>query len=591
MSSKEVARRLTDNFGLVVEGPPGTGKSQTIVNLICHLLANGKRVLITSQTGRALKVLSDKIPDEIQALCISILGDDTKSLRNLDDSLRVITENMALNPTVLKEEIEELQIKLDNNRTRQKELCKKLNETESIECEKVNLNGNLLEFIDIAKWVRKNEEDFSWIEDNIKFDSSCPLTDEEFLRLINSLKGFSREEIMKEGRLKKVLSQMPDYSEIASKINELKDIDKNHQNNKDNLKDWCISYNSNIDYAMLINILTMAEKQMAKIQGCWLNKVMKDYYSSDITRPVLKHIYMKCSMYIRDLADMQRRLTVHNISISDEKPFDEFEKDFNSIYEHMKVDGKLGTLFKKTHKKYGYIFYHCFVDGKPILQRQQAEIIKLYIEKNKLENEFITLWNTNMKEYETFKIERFSINSMMVLEECINGLALVIDWNINVKSKILNILGDITFLDKMDWYEEKTYTNLKDVVISLRNSNEYINHKAYIQNIKKLCHGFNDLQSIEKAIDEMDLGALNDAYQEVDKFKIIASNVEEIDLYLEKLQQMAPNFVTKLIESKDKDKFREFNKAWNLARCKNLLQKAHKISSELIEKLLKEEKN
>lgn len=587
---KEVARRLNDNYGVVVEGPPGTGKSQTIVNLICHLLANGKRILITSQTGRALRVLSDKIPDEIKALCISILGDDAKSLINLDDSLRVITENMAMNPTVLQEEIDELQTKLEECKLRQKGLCKKLMETEAIEGEKINLNGNLLELVDVAKWVRKNEDDYSWIEDNIRFDSSCPLTDKEFLHLINSFNGFNGEEIMKDSRLKKALMGMPDYIEIVNKINEIKVIDKNHKKDMDNLKEWYVSYNSSIDYVQLINILTMAEKKMAKIQGSWLNKVMKDYYKSEITRPILKHLYMKCSIYIRDLSDIQRNLTVHSIKLPSKKPFNEFENDFKSIYYHIKLNGTVGKIFKSTHKKYMYIFEGCFVDGKPLVQREQADVINLYIEKKRLENEFMTLWNTKMREYETFKIERFSINSMMVLEECINGLATVIDWNMNFKSKILNILGDITFLEKMDWYEEKTYTDLKNVAVSLKNNNKYIMDKAYIQNIKKICHGFRDFKDIEKAIDGMDLEALRDAYKEVDKFKAIASDVEEVDLYLGKLQAMAPQFVRKLIGSRNKDKFKELNKAWNLSRCKNLLQKANKISSELIEKLLREEK-
>ena len=34
---------------LVVEGPPGTGKSQTIVNLIAELLANNQKILFVSE--------------------------------------------------------------------------------------------------------------------------------------------------------------------------------------------------------------------------------------------------------------------------------------------------------------------------------------------------------------------------------------------------------------------------------------------------------------------------------------------------------------------------------------------------------------
>lgn len=46
---------------LVLEGPPGTGKSQTIANLICHLLATGKTVLFVSEKMAALEVVHRRL--------------------------------------------------------------------------------------------------------------------------------------------------------------------------------------------------------------------------------------------------------------------------------------------------------------------------------------------------------------------------------------------------------------------------------------------------------------------------------------------------------------------------------------------------
>ncbi|MGI4848206.1 MAG: DUF3320 domain-containing protein [Janthinobacterium lividum] len=46
---------------LVVEGPPGTGKSQTITNLITHLLATGKTVLFVSEKMAALDVVHRRL--------------------------------------------------------------------------------------------------------------------------------------------------------------------------------------------------------------------------------------------------------------------------------------------------------------------------------------------------------------------------------------------------------------------------------------------------------------------------------------------------------------------------------------------------
>lgn len=55
------ALSVINNKAASIEGPPGTGKSQTISNLLCHLAANGKRVLFLSQKAQALKVVKDKL--------------------------------------------------------------------------------------------------------------------------------------------------------------------------------------------------------------------------------------------------------------------------------------------------------------------------------------------------------------------------------------------------------------------------------------------------------------------------------------------------------------------------------------------------
>lgn len=46
---------------LVIEGPPGSGKSQTITNLIAANIANGKRVLFVAEKMAALNVVKDRL--------------------------------------------------------------------------------------------------------------------------------------------------------------------------------------------------------------------------------------------------------------------------------------------------------------------------------------------------------------------------------------------------------------------------------------------------------------------------------------------------------------------------------------------------
>eukprot|EP00965_Chrysotila_dentata_P193114 6175557-Pleurochrysis_carterae.AAC.1 len=60
----------------VLAGPPGTGKSQTIANVICHYLATGRRVLVTSKGEPALEVLRQKLPPGLRELSVALGSGD-----------------------------------------------------------------------------------------------------------------------------------------------------------------------------------------------------------------------------------------------------------------------------------------------------------------------------------------------------------------------------------------------------------------------------------------------------------------------------------------------------------------------------------
>ena len=63
-ASQMRALTLVDQgHNLVIDGPPGTGKSQTITNLIAHALGKGKRVLFVSEKATALSVVHDRLEE------------------------------------------------------------------------------------------------------------------------------------------------------------------------------------------------------------------------------------------------------------------------------------------------------------------------------------------------------------------------------------------------------------------------------------------------------------------------------------------------------------------------------------------------
>jgi very-short-patch-repair endonuclease len=83
----------------VLEGPPGTGKSQTIANIIAHCLAHGKRVLFVAEKRAALDVVFRRLREEgLEPFCLELHSNKTGKadvVAQFDRSLRFLTDDGA----------------------------------------------------------------------------------------------------------------------------------------------------------------------------------------------------------------------------------------------------------------------------------------------------------------------------------------------------------------------------------------------------------------------------------------------------------------------------------------------------------------
>lgn len=76
---------ITANKAVIVEGPPGTGKSQTISNLLVHFAASGKRVLFASQKDQAIRGVKDKLKSLDIPFLYGYIPDKTSKLYTEED--------------------------------------------------------------------------------------------------------------------------------------------------------------------------------------------------------------------------------------------------------------------------------------------------------------------------------------------------------------------------------------------------------------------------------------------------------------------------------------------------------------------------
>jgi len=81
--------------GLVVHGPPGTGKSQTITNIISDHLARGQRVLFVCDKRTALDVVANRLAAQGLGDLCAVVHDPQRDQKDLYMSIRAQVEGLA----------------------------------------------------------------------------------------------------------------------------------------------------------------------------------------------------------------------------------------------------------------------------------------------------------------------------------------------------------------------------------------------------------------------------------------------------------------------------------------------------------------
>ncbi|MDR6316029.1 AAA domain-containing protein [Actinoplanes couchii] len=89
----QILRQVDRHAQTLVQGPPGTGKTHTAAALLSHLLAQGKRVLVTAQTDRALKEVRARLPESIRPLSVAVVGASREDMADLKVAVNTISQH------------------------------------------------------------------------------------------------------------------------------------------------------------------------------------------------------------------------------------------------------------------------------------------------------------------------------------------------------------------------------------------------------------------------------------------------------------------------------------------------------------------
>ncbi|HEY0705812.1 MAG TPA: AAA domain-containing protein [Polyangia bacterium] len=175
-----IVRALERNRAVLVQGPPGTGKSHTIANLVGHLVAQGKRVLVTSYTTKALRVLRDQIVEELRPLCVSVLDNDLAGRTQMEHAVRGIVHRLSGST---EQQLEQELATLTHNRAELlgeiARITADLTTIRQSEYAPILVGDEEVAPADAARHVESTSHLYDWLPGPVPAGTGLPLTDAE----------------------------------------------------------------------------------------------------------------------------------------------------------------------------------------------------------------------------------------------------------------------------------------------------------------------------------------------------------------------------------------------------------------------------
>ncbi|PPK59877.1 superfamily I DNA and/or RNA helicase [Malaciobacter marinus] len=387
-AQEQIIKKLNSNNGVVVQGPPGTGKTHTIANIICHYLATGKKILITSEHEPALSVVQEQLPEEIRKLAISILTDESQGNKQLERAINILQSLVTqTNTAFLKNQKKSLE----------KEVQKLKNEVNVIEAEirdwsnkqiqsipnEINDSNLDISAMDLANEVMRDKDRHLWIKDNITFEPkhNPQFTNDDILQLKELRQKIQEKIEYVDGDLF-TKDDLPELAQIIAIHNDLKN--SNSINEKLKAENIPVMTESISNLNEVLNELqkdinSLLDTQEIMQSNKWIENSLKHELFKDLD-DTLKEIINERDTYVRNL-----------IEITD--PTDLYVDSIKEALSKLKIGKNPFGLFSFAKKHEKTIINNIKVNGEIPKSNEDWEMVSNYLNFQISIKKFLVKWN------------------------------------------------------------------------------------------------------------------------------------------------------------------------------------------------------
>ena len=359
----EIASRLAKSQAVLVQGPPGTGKTHTIANLLGCLLAQGKTVLVTAHTTKALRVLRDQIDDALKPLCLSVLENDADSHAQLSRAAQEIASRLSTSDAASLRRNAGL---LREKRTRflgaEEALRRQLRDARYSEVDEVVIGGEALSPIEVAKRIKADAQRDGWIPGSLQSGALCPLTDTEVRLLYASNDKLTLWDEAQLSVPQPMLAQLVTPADFRLLAIEKAGADSRAQTHRPEL--WADGAGRNLRAGELQQLhhrvnaaaIVLGEKSL------WLREVLFAGWSGGDLSEMWRDLLAAVDALGSEAGAAQRLIAAHGPELPEGCPVREMATMLTQITDHLESGGLLGLKTRVTKRGWHTLLETCRVD-------------------------------------------------------------------------------------------------------------------------------------------------------------------------------------------------------------------------------------
>lgn len=576
----EIIEQAIKHNKVLVQGPPGTGKSHTIANLICHLLAEGNRVLVTAYTKRALEVLKDKLPDNFKSLAVNLLSGDTESIQDLQASVNHINDELSkADFTIYSKNICDLETNLKEIREKKAFANQNLINFKEKDTREIEINryysGTL---IDIAKSLEDESLKFDWYKDSFNNINDHEIYNNiiTFIDLYKKVKlidSSSFSYIIPNSEYLLSIEQLKEYMELISEFKSYP-IEEYHRE---------ISCNDFYKLETLASNLKDKYRLANNIKSRINRDIINDFLSNkDLCEHKLKNTQSIINTIKKqNLEQIDRDI---EISYNGEKSLKQYKNDAQILLNYLDggktLNGMSFTLRKKflsnEIKERLYFINEVKVNGSPCDTIDEFQKVIRDLELQQDFQHLSQLWEIEYKKGDSY------ISDISYFENLYYDISMFIDIikeSENLRKEI-EVLCDINItpfdLNNISYFiKEIKYNSLKNCIYKY---NDIINCASDYLNQENIHPIKNEILNIYKHPDTQ-------TYEEIlSTLELITLKNEEYNIFKQLKNKLEYN-VPHLIESIISDQFSsfeisEFKRAVHFRHAQNEVKKIMDIDSD-----------